>query len=251
MLKKRVIPLLLLRNGRMVKGTRFENFRHTGLAHSSLRVLTAQDADEIILLQIGDGGVSELQELLELVSRECAVPLAVGGGLKDVEQARLLLKAGADKVIVTSSLWDNPAVITQIASEFGAQAIVGGIEYRVINERPQSFAYRGTIETGMSVIDAAAFLVELGVGEIFLNSIDRDGTMEGLDLQVTSEVCESVLIPVISSGGVGNVGHLVEAFQTTTVDAVACSSIFNFGDNTPIRIRTVLRQNSVPVRRTR
>lgn len=251
MLKRRVIPLLLLRDGELVKGRQFGEFRHTGRPLSALRVLTAQDADEIVLLQVGKRKEQDLSEILEFVSKECAVPLSVGGGINSLAKASALLKNGADKVVITSGNWSNPGLVEQIASDFGSQAVIGGIEYRVIDGSPMAHTQGGTQNTGCSVADAAQLLEKSGAGEIFLNSIDRDGMKCGLDLVVTREVCELVGVPVITAGGVGHVEHVVAAFTETSVEGVACGSLFCFGDNTPIRVRSVLRQNNVPVRKVK
>lgn len=250
MLKKRVIPVLLLRDGRMVKGVRFSEYRDTGNPRTAVRIYSAQDADELVFLDI-QASLQSRQTLVEIVrdaAAECFMPLAAGGGINSIEDARELLSAGADKVVVTTAAVTNPQLLTDISELFGNQALVAGIDYRVEAVGPRVWIRCGTERTELDPVTHARTLVSLGAGELLLNAIDRDGTMAGYDLDTAQAVAEAVDVPVIVCGGAGNFMHLADLFNTTTAAAAACASIFHFGDNNPIRARSYLRNLSVPMR---
>jgi imidazole glycerol-phosphate synthase subunit HisF len=250
MLKKRVIPVLLLRDGRMVKGTQFRNYRDTGNPKTAVRIYSAQDADELVFLDI-QGGLRTRQALVDIVkeaSMECFMPLAAGGGVESIDDVRELLLAGADKVVVTTAAVTNPALITDISERFGSQCVVAGIDYRRGEKGPRVWIRCGTEPTDLDPVEHAKGLVKLGAGEIFLNSIDRDGMMQGYDLDVAERVARAVPVPVIVSGGAGNFMHLVELLKETAASAAACASLFHFGDNNPIRARSYLRNIGIPMR---
>lgn len=250
MLKKRVIPVLLLRDGRMVKGIRFGGYRDTGNPKTAVRIYSAQDADELVFLDIQASLQSRqaLVDILREASTECFMPLAVGGGIRTVEDVREFLQAGADKVVVTTAAVTHPKVIYQIAERFGTQSLVAGIDYRYEADSPKVWIRCGTERTDLDPVEHAVRLSALGAGEIFLNSIDRDGVMEGYDLVLAQKVAQAVSIPVIVCGGAGNFMHLAELLKETQVSAAACASIFHFGDNNPIRARSYLRNLDVPMR---
>lgn len=251
MLKKRVIPVLLLRDGRMVKGVQFSDFRDTGNPRTAVRIYSAQDADELVFLDT-QASLHSHQALLEIVrdaAAECFIPLAAGGGITTIEDVRELLLAGADKVVVTTAAVTRPALLTEIATRFGSQALVAGIDYR---QDPQGDAQVwircGTERTDIEPVTHAMALVALGAGEILLNSIDRDGTMTGYDLEMAKAVANAVNVPVIACGGAGNFMHLADLLNSTAVSGAACASIFHFGDNNPIRARSYLRNLAIPMR---
>lgn len=250
MLKKRVIPVLLLRDGRMVKGVRFANFRDTGSPKTAVRIYSAQDADELVFLDI-QASLESRQALVDIVreaATECFMPLAAGGGIESIDDVRELLLAGADKVVVTTAAVTRPGLITEIAERFGSQCVVAGIDYRESETGKQVWIRCGTEATEIDPVSHAKRLVSLGAGEIFLNSIDRDGTMQGYDLETAGHVASEVSVPVIVCGGAGNFMHLAEVLNKTSVSAAACASIFHFGDNNPIRARSYLRNLNVPMR---
>ena len=250
MLKKRVIPVLLLRDGRMVKGVQFGNYRDTGGPITAVRIYSAQDADELVFLDI-QASLQSRQTLVEIVreaSTECFMPLAVGGGINSVEDVRELLLAGADKVIVTTAAVTNPPLISQIAERFGTQCVVAGIDYRLGSGGAKVWIRCGTKPTKLDPVSHALNLVELGAGEILINSIDRDGVMQGYDLEMAEKVAYAVPVPVIVCGGAGNFMHLAELLRDTTASAAACASLFHFGDNNPIRARSHLRNLGIPMR---
>jgi cyclase len=250
MLKKRIIPILLLANGRMVKGKQFKNYRDTGDPRSASRIYNAQYADELVFIDINASNENR-GALLEIVSEaasECFMPLSVGGGISSIDEIQALLLTGADKVIITTAAFKNPFLIQKAAKVFGSQCITVGIDYRGSGKDSKVWIKSGMEATDLHPAEHAKNLAKLGAGEIFLNSIDRDGMMMGYDLDIASEIAKSVSIPVVVCGGAGNFNHLEEAFQKTCVSAVACASLFHFGDNNPIRARSHLRNLGIPLR---
>lgn len=250
MLKKRVIPVLLLQNGRMVKGIRFADYRDTGSPATAIRIYSAQDADELVFLDI-QASVSSRKSLLDIIreaSRECFMPLAAGGGITSVDEVRELLAAGADKVVITTAAYEDPSLISKVAQRFGSQCVVAGIDYRRGPEGEQAWVRCGTQPIGAAPVALAQRFADLGAGEILLNSIDRDGTMSGYDLDFADRVADAVAIPVVACGGAGNFAHLADLLKGTAVSGAACASIFHFGDNNPIRARSFLRNAGVPCR---
>jgi cyclase len=250
MLKKRVIPVLLLRDGRMVKGVQFANYRDTGNPRTAVRIYSAQDADELVFLDI-QGSLASRKALVEVVrdaAQECFMPLAAGGGIDDVEDVRELLAVGADKVVVTTAAVTRPGLVARIADRFGAQCVVAGIDYRSGAEGARVWIRSGTEATPLDPLEHALALAADGAGEILLNCIDRDGTMSGYDLAMAQRVAAAVPVPVIVSGGAGNFMHLAELLRDTEASAAACASLFHFGDNNPIRARSYLRNLDIPMR---
>jgi len=250
MLKKRVIPVLLLRDGRMVKGVRFSEYRDTGNPKTAVRIYSAQDADELVFLDI-QASVQSRRALLDILreaATECFMPLAAGGGIQSIEDVRELLLAGADKVVVTTAAVTRPQLMTEIAERFGSQCLIAGIDYRRGDEGERVWIRCGTEPTDLDPVAHAQKLVSLGAGEILLNSIDRDGTMQGYDLDVAERAASAVDVPVIVSGGAGNFMHLADLLKDTQVSAAACASVFHFGDNNPIRARSYLRNLEIPMR---
>lgn len=250
MLKKRVIPVLLLSNGRMVKGRQFKDYRDTGDPRSAARIYNAQYADELAFIDIQAGLESRgaLLDTVRMAASECFIPLTVGGGITHVDDVRALLLAGADKVIITTAAVRQPALIRQAAETFGSQCVVGGIDFRVEAGNPKVWIRCGTEATELNPVEHACNLVDLGAGEIFLNAIDRDGMMTGYDLERAEKVASAVPVPVIACGGAGNFMHLAELLRDTPASAAACSSLFHFGDNNPIRARSYLRNLGIPMR---
>lgn len=234
----------------MVKGRRFTDYRDTGDPRSAVRIYSAQDADELVFLDIQASLESRgaLLDITRAAAEECFMPLAAGGGVSSLEDIRELLLAGADKVVVNTAAVLDPALVTRASERFGAQCVVAGVDYRDGPEGPRVWIRCGATGTELDPVEHAQHLAELGAGEIFLNSIDRDGTMEGYDLDLAEKVARAVGIPVIVSGGAGNFMHLADAFTKTAVSAAACASLFHFGDNNPIRARSYLRNLGIPMR---
>lgn len=250
-LAKRVIPTVLLDGSRLVKGIRFGDLREAGLAKSTLRVLNAQDPDELMIINISrtqtDFEIAE-QIILDAV-RECEVPITVGGGIKSVEDAKKFFGAGVEKVLVTSSIVDNPNLVLELAQRFGSQAVVAGLEFRFTHSLPTRLCNRGsrTVLTP-SIEDTVTQLESLGAGELLFIDVENDGVKSGLEIQFLREMSEISKIPVIALGGVGNFSHLVEGFRRGLLDAIACGTLFTFGDNNPIRARAYLKNQGIQVR---
>jgi imidazole glycerol-phosphate synthase subunit HisF len=249
-LKKRIIPKLLLKNGRNVKGVGFEQLRDTGFPVTNARIYDAQGADELIFLDI-IASAENRRLLCDVIARtadEVFMPFCVGGGVGAVADVRALLLAGADKVSINTAAVHVPQLLTEAALLYGSQCVVASIDFRVIDGRPVVFTRGGTHNTALDPIEHAVRSVERGAGEILLTSIDRDGTMEGYDLQMTRSVAEAVAVPVIASGGAGSLQHLVEAVQVAHASAVAVGSLFHFTDQSPIKARSFMRVAGVDVR---
>lgn len=250
MLKTRLIPVLLLRGGRMVKGISFSDYRDTGDPVFASRVYNSQLVDELVFLDID--ATSENREtnisIISDVSKECFMPLAIGGGVRSVNGMHRLLKNGADKVVVTTAALENPFLIREGAVEFGSQCIVVGLDVRLIKGRYVLFSHSGRLQWEISLDEHIAVCQEMGAGEFFINSIDCDGKMKGYDLDLIRFVVERASIPVIACGGAGTFMHLVDAVKTTGVSALAMASIFHFGDNNPIRARFFLKNYGINVK---
>jgi len=247
-LKKRIIPVQLLLDGRLVKTERFDTWRDVGDPVKSSKVYNDQYADELIFLNISrtGRGIAPLLSLLERVSEVCFMPLAVGGGIETTDHARALIKGGADKVVVNSAAYHDPRIITDIAREFGEQAVIVGIDAR---REDEGWSLWSGCSRQLQPIGLDAHVQRVaaaGAGEIFIQSIDRDGTKTGYDVALLDRVARQVRIPVIGCGGSGTYEHLREAFQGAPVEALACGSLFNFGDNNPIRAKAHLSNYGIP-----
>ena len=242
MLKRRIIPIQLLINGRLVKTRRFADWRDVGDPVKSSSVYNSQCADELIFLNIERDRTSTqpLAELMQKVSRECFMPLSVGGGIHNFEDAAHLIRNGADKVIINSAAYRNLELISRIADRFGTQAVVVAIDakrdgkgYSVVSDNASQFEPIH-FDEHIRACEAS------GAGEFLIQSVDRDGTMEGFDLPLLSLACAEAKVPVIGCGGSGQYNHLKEAFLKTDVSALACGSLFNFSDSNPLRAKSFL-----------
>lgn len=251
MLKARVIPTMLWKDVGLVKGVRFDSWRRTGSVMPAIKVYNTRDVDELILLDImatREGREPDFKSLEDFAA-ECFVPLTVGGGIRTLGHIRELLRSGADKVCINTAAYEDPDFIRQASSRFGAQCIVGSIDARRGKDgRYECFHHAGTRASGKEARTWAAELERLGAGEILITSIDRDGTMEGYDIELTRQVAGSVSVPVIASGGAGNYGHMLEVFQAAHVSAVAAASIFHFTEQTPLAAKSFLASRGVLVR---
>lgn len=255
MLKSRIIPVLLLKNGRMVKGKQFTHFRDTGDPVSASKIYNHQDADELVFIDIEasrPGSVRDrkiLYQIIQKVSEVCFMPLCVGGGVNSVEDAIQLIKIGADKVIINTAALETPELISSVADVLGAQSVVVGIDVKREGNQYVIYSHCATQRHDDIVLDDyAAKLEKWGAGEILINSIDRDGMMEGYDLELLKRVRKQTSLPVIACGGAGDFKHLVEAFQQTGVNATACASLFHFGDNNPLRAKAFLKNYGIPLK---
>jgi cyclase len=248
-LKKRIIPVLLLSGDRLVKTVGFEGGRVVGRPTRNAQVLSHQRADELVLLDITeelDDSRESLRNVIAELATVCFVPLAVGGGIRSVEDAELIFKSGGDKVVVNSALYSNPSIIDDIARRYGAQSLVASVDFRMSVDRPVCVSNRGRDIEGVSFEDHLRFLNEANIGEVLLQSVDRDGQREGLDSHVAKLARSLLRHPLILGGGVGTLEHLREAFLDLGADAVAVGSLFNFSDVNPIRANAYLRQHGVP-----
>lgn len=255
MLKSRIIPVLLLKSGRMVKGRRFHDFRDTGDPVSTAKVYNHQDADELIVIDIEASrqgcrkNRGNLYRIIERVSEVCFMPLCVGGGVDSVEEVIHLVKIGADKVLLNTAAVDHPGLVQQVALVAGSQSVVVGVDAMKINDRYIVHTHCAlTPRPEIDLEDHVRHMQKMGAGEIFINSIDRDGMMLGYDLELLSLVRSNTSLPVIACGGAGHFRHLVEAFQKSHVNAVACASLFHFGDNNPLRAKAYLKNHGIPLK---
>ncbi|CAN5799206.1 imidazole glycerol phosphate synthase subunit HisF [soil metagenome] len=250
MLKVRVIPTLLWKSLGLVKGVRFDSWRRVGTIMPAVKVYNSREVDELALLDIEatrEGRAPEYA-MVEEIAAECFVPLMVGGGVMDVETVRGLLRAGADKVCINTAAYADPEIVRTAADRFGAQCIVIGIDARRGDDGTyQCISHSGTKATGRDPVAWAREVEALGAGEILLTSVDRDGTMEGYDLELVKKVASALRIPVIASGGAGNYHHLHEAIASGA-SAVAAASIFQFTEQTPREAKRFLKERGVPVR---
>jgi cyclase len=250
MLKSRIIPKLLLKNGRNVKGVRFSDLRDVGHPVSNARIYDAQGADELLFLDITASAEHRglLYDTIRRTAQEVFMPFCVGGGIRGIADIRKLLLAGADKVAINTSAVANPQLISEGSRLFGAQCIVVSIDYRARDGWYEVFTHGGTVATGLDVCTHAARMVERGAGELLLTSIERDGTMAGYDLDITRTVADMVDVPVIVSGGAGTLQHLADGLRDGHASAVAVGSLFHFTDQSPIKARAFLRVAGIHVR---
>ena len=250
MLAKRIIPCLDVDDGRVVKGVKFQEIRDAGDPVELSRFYNEQGADELVFLDIGASYKSRetLIDVVRQVSAQVFIPLTVGGGIRSVEDMRNMLLAGADKVAMCTSAIKNPNLLSEGAEIFGAQCIVLSIDAKRVGSAWHAFTHGGRNDSGLDAVEWAKRGEELGAGEILLNSIDQDGTQQGYDLELNARVSELVGIPVIASGGAGNIQHMVEAITLGKADAVLLASLVHFGDYTIPQIKTYMREQGVVVR---
>jgi cyclase len=251
----RVIPCLDVDAGRVVKGVNFVGLRDAGDPVELAARYDAEGADEVVFLDItaSSDARDTMVDVVTRTAEEVFIPLTVGGGIRSVDDARRLLRAGADKVSVMTSAIQRPELVTEIATEFGSQCCVVAVDARA---RPAAdgggwevFTHGGRTPTGVDAVGWAAEAVRLGAGEILLTSMDRDGTRDGFDLALTAAVSDAVNVPVIASGGVGTLDHLVEGITEGGADAVLAASIFHFGEHTVGEAKAVMAAAGITVRR--
>lgn len=249
MLTRRVIPCLDVRDGRVVKGVRFANLRDAGDPVEQALRYEAAGADEIVVLDVSatpDGRLAAL-ETVRAVRGALSIPLAVGGGVRRIEDALALLEAGADKVGVNTAAVERPEIIGELAEQVGAQCVVLAIDAARDGESWRVVTRSGTNRTPADAVEWAAQGAALGAGEILLTSFDRDGTREGYDTDLLAAVCGGVRVPVIASGGASSTAHMLEAFEAGA-DAVLAASIFHDGETTVAAVKRELRERGVEVR---
>ncbi|MBX3630118.1 MAG: imidazole glycerol phosphate synthase subunit HisF [Nitrosomonas sp.] len=254
-LAKRIIPCLDVTNGRVVKGVNFVELRDAGDPVEIARRYNDQGADELTFLDITASSDNRdlILHIIEDVASQVFIPLTVGGGVRQVEDVRRLLNAGADKVSINTSAVLNPQLVADASGHYGAQCIVVAIDAKRVespDDRPrwEVFTHGGRKSTGLEVIDWAQKMQELGAGEILLTSMDKDGTKNGFDIPLTRAVSDAVDIPVIASGGVGNLDHLVDGILQGHADAVLAASIFHYGEYTIQQAKQRMAEHGIEVR---
>jgi imidazole glycerol-phosphate synthase subunit HisF len=250
MLKVRVIPCLDVKDGRVVKGVRFVDLRDAGDPVEQAAAYDAAGADEIMFLDITASHEAR-GAMLEVIARTadvCFMPVSVGGGIRSVEDARRLLRAGADKISLNTAAVEDHDLITRCADAFGSQAVVTAIDAKRIGDGWGVFTYGGRRDTGLDVVGYAALAVEKGAGEILLTSMDRDGAKSGYDLDLLAAVTGAVGVPVIASGGAGEARHLVDAVKIGGADAVLAASIFHFGEIAVGEAKAAMAAAGIPIR---
>lgn len=253
-LAKRIIPCLDVTHGRVVKGVNFVGLRDAGDPVEIARRYQQQGADELTFLDITASSDNRdlILHIIEAVASEVFIPLTVGGGVRQVSDVRRLLNAGADKVSINTSAITHPELVAAAASKYGSQAIVVAIDAKNVGSadlpRWEVFTHGGRNATGLDAIEWALKMESLGAGELLLTSMDRDGTKIGFDLGITRAISDVVNIPVIASGGVGNLQHLVDGVLEGHADAVLAASIFHFGEYTVGQAKQLMREHGIEVR---
>ena len=252
---KRIIPCLDVDDGRVVKGVNFINIRDAGDPVEIAKRYDEQGADEIAFLDItaSSDNRKTLIHVVEKVASQVFIPLTVGGGIRDILDIQKMLKAGADKVSINTAAVNNPNFVEDAAKQFGSQCIVVAIDAKknkLENNTPywEVYTHGGRNNSNINAVDWAKKMADLGAGEILLTSMDKDGTKDGFDIELTKTISEAVSIPVIASGGVGNLDHLAEGILAGKADAVLAASIFHFGEYTVAEAKKSLSEKNIEVR---
>ena len=248
--RARVIPCLDVANGRVVKGVNFVDLRDAGDPVEQARAYDAAGADELCFLDIGASheGRDTIIDVVRRTAAVCFMPLTVGGGVRSAEDARALLLAGADKVAVNSAAVARPEVVADIAERFGSQCCVASVDARRSGNGWEVFTHGGRRATGIDAVAHALRLAELGAGELLVTSMDRDGTRDGYDLDLIRAIADRTTVPVVASGGVGTLDHLVAGIRDGHASAVLAASIFHFGEATVADAHAALATAGIPVR---
>lgn len=249
--KVRIIPCLDVADGRVVKGVNFVDLKDAGDPVEQARAYDAAGADELCFLDISASheGRGTLLDIVKRTAEVCFMPLTVGGGVRSVEDARALLLAGADKVAINSAAVARPELVSEIAAKFGSQCVVASVDARkVADSRWEIFTHGGRKPTGIDAVEYSMLITELGAGELLVTSMDGDGTKAGYDLELTRTIADAVSIPVIASGGVGNLEHLVDGVTKGHASAVLAASIFHFGTHSIAEAHSALRAAGLPAR---
>ena len=250
MLKNRIIPCLDVKNGRVVKGINFVNLKDAGDPVEQAKIYSDSGADEICFLDITATNENRdtIYDVVERTSKNCFVPLTVGGGVRSVEDVKKLLNCGADKVSINTAAVQNLKVVEESSKKFGSQCIVVAIDAKKNNDMWEIFTHGGRNSTGINAIEYATKMENCGAGELLVTSMDRDGTQIGYDNELLSKISSIVNIPIIASGGVGNLEHLVDGIKIGKASAVLAASIFHYGTYTISDAKKYLNKNQIPVR---
>lgn len=252
MLAKRIIPCLDVHEGRVVKGTNFIQLRDAGDPVELAALYDKEGADELVFLDISASaeGRETMVEVVRRTAEEVFIPFTIGGGLRNIEDIRRMLRAGADKVSLNTAAVKNPRLVQEGAYAFGSQCIVVAIDARRVGDgKWEVYTHGGRVPTSLDVLEWAQKVEELGAGEILLTSMDRDGTKEGYDNELNRTISRAVSIPVIASGGVGTLEHLAEGLTEGEADAVLAASIFHYREYSIAEAKEYLQQKGIPVRR--
>ena len=250
MLKNRIIPCLDVKNGRVVKGINFVDLKDAGDPVEQAKIYSDGGADEICFLDITASNENRdtIYDVVERTSKKCFVPLTVGGGIKNVDDISKLLNCGADKVSINTAAVQNSEVIVESSRKFGSQCIVVAIDAKKNNNKWEIFTHGGRNKTGIDAIEFAKKMEDSGAGELLVTSMDRDGTQIGYDIELMSNISSKINIPIIASGGVGNLDHLVDGIKIGNASAVLAASIFHYGTYSITQVKEYLDLKGIPVR---
>ncbi len=250
MLKNRIIPCLDVKNGRVVKGINFVDLKDAGDPVEQAKIYSEGGADEICFLDITASNENRdtIYDVVEKTSKKCFVPLTVGGGVRSVEDINRLLNCGADKVSINTAAVENPKVVIDSSKKFGSQCIVVAIDAKKNENKWEVFTHGGRNNSGIDALVYAKQMEENGAGELLVTSMDRDGTQVGYDIDLMSKISSKVNIPIIASGGVGNLDHLVDGIKLGKASAVLAASIFHYGKHSLKEAKEYLDSKGIPVR---
>ena len=250
MLKNRIIPCLDVKNGRVVKGINFVDLKDAGDPVEQAKIYSDGGADEICFLDItaSNENRNTIYEVVKKTSKKCFVPLTVGGGVRSIKDVNKLLNCGADKVSINTAAVQNSEVIVESSKKFGSQCIVVAIDAKKNNDNWKVFTHGGRNNSGIDAIEFAKKMEDSGAGELLVTSMDRDGTQKGYDIALMSQISSKVNIPVIASGGVGNLDHLVDGIKFGKASAVLAASIFHYGKYSIKEAKDYLDSKGIPVR---
>jgi cyclase len=250
MLKSRIIPCLDVKNGRVVKGINFVDLKDAGDPVEQAKIYSDGGADEICFLDITASNENRdtIYDIVERTSKKCFVPLTVGGGVRSIEDINKLLNCGADKVSINTAAVKNPRVIEESSKKFGSQCIVVAIDAKKKNDKWEIFTHGGRNNSGINALEFVKKMENSGAGELLVTSMDRDGTQVGYDNELISNITALVNIPVIASGGVGNLDHLVDGIKLGNASAVLAASIFHYGKHSVKEAKEYLDSKGIPVR---
>ena len=249
-LAKRIIPCLDVNAGRVVKGINFIDLQDAGDQVEIAKKYNEEGADEITFLDITASSDNRdlILDIIESVAKQIFIPLTVGGGVRSPDDVRRLLNAGADKISINTSAIINPELVAEVSSRFGSQCIVVAIDAKKVGNQWEVFTHGGRKSTGLDAVEWAKRMVDLGAGELLITSMDRDGTKQGFDVALTKLISDAVEVPIIASGGVGNLQHLVDGVLLGGADAVLAASIFHYGEYTIHEAKEFMHNNNVEIR---
>ncbi len=250
MLKNRIIPCLDVKNGRVVKGINFVDLKDAGDPVEQAKIYSDSGADEICFLDITASNENRetIYEVIEKTSKKCFVPLTVGGGVRTVDDISKLLNCGADKVSINTAAVENSKVVVDSSKKFGSQCIVVAIDAKKKGDKWEVFTHGGRNNSGIDALEYAKKMEDSGAGELLVTSMDRDGTQVGYDIELMSKISSNVNIPLIASGGAGNLDHLVEGIKSGKASAVLAASIFHYGKYSVKEAKQYLESRGIPVR---